>query len=377
MLKEIEKPGAGVVGARLLYPSGRLQHAGIVYLPRARRFDHEYRHRPGNYPPALETTEVLGVTGALMLVEKGFWDKLGGMDEQFFLSWEDVDFSLRAWAAGRRVLYTGQAYAVHPEGTTRANRKAASGLSGTRWTGRPKRVLAEMGQAFTSGWPDRSGGKIRFSRLQSAHWCKVPEEEVKKTGLNHAPSKPKKTRGYDEGSFCRVRSGIHDRFDHGIYQALKEDPEAGCAGLPQSFPALLHELRPEILLVAHGSKTPLNLVRYAHKLGSTTALWILEDPFEIDRHRGKMVESYDFVFTNERQAVKEYRRPRVFYLPFACNPHVSRPMAVPPKDHSDLCFVGIGFPNRLELFNSMVPFLKNLNVKLIGDWTRWENSTPS
>ena len=89
------------------------------------------------------------------------------------------------------------------------------------------------------------------------------------------------------------------------------------------------------------------------------------------------MESYDFVFTNERQAVKEYRRPRVFYLPFACNPHVSRPMAeIPPKYHSDLCFVGMGFPNRLELFNSMVPFLKNLNVKLIGDWTRWGKLHP-
>lgn len=68
--------------------------------------------------------------------------------------------------------------------------------------------------------------------------------------------------------------GIHDRFDHDIYQALKEDPGSRVWRVsPQSLStALLHELRPEILLVAHGSKTPLNLVRYAHKLGSTTAL---------------------------------------------------------------------------------------------------------
>ena len=175
MLREIEKPGVGVVGARLLYPSGRLQHASVVYLPRTRRFDHEYRHRPGNYPPALETTEVLGVTGALMLVEKGFWDKLGGMDEQFFLSWEDVDFSLRAWAAGRRVLYTGQAYAVHPEGTTRANRKAASWAFWHKMDRETKaRFWRKWGRFFTSGWPaPEAGGKLRFSRLQSAHWCKV------------------------------------------------------------------------------------------------------------------------------------------------------------------------------------------------------------
>ena len=51
-------------------------------------------------------------------------------------------------------------------------------------------------------------------------------------------------------------------------------------------------------------------------------------------------------------------------------------MAVPPKYRSDLCFVGMGFPNRLKLFNSMVPLLKNLNVKLIGDWTRWGKLHP-
>ena len=174
MLKEIEKPGAGVVGARLLYPSGRLQHAGIVYLPRARRFDHEYRHRPATARRRW-TTEVLGLP-ALMLVEKGFWNKLGGMDEQFFLSWEDVDFSLRTWAAGRRVLYTGQAYAVHPEGSTRANRKAASWAF---WHKMDRETKARFwrkwgGRFFTAGWPDpETGGKPRFSRLQADYWCKV------------------------------------------------------------------------------------------------------------------------------------------------------------------------------------------------------------
>src|SRR5690554_4743593 len=176
MLKEIEKPGAGVVGARLLYPSGRLQHAGIVYLPRARRFDHEYRHRPGNYPPALETTEVLGVTGALMLVEKGFWNKLGGMDEQFFLSWEDVDFSLRVWAAGRRVIYTGKAFAVHPEGFTRADKKAAARVFWAKKAKESKQWFwRKWRREFSvSGWPDPGkGAKTGISRLQAAHWLKI------------------------------------------------------------------------------------------------------------------------------------------------------------------------------------------------------------
>ena len=165
-----------MVGARLLYPGG---------LPAACR-----RCLPAAHPAVLTMStgtgrattrrpwkqrRSWGLLGALMLVEKGFWDKLGGMDEQFFLSWEDVDFSLRAWAAGRRVLYTGQAYAVHPEGTTRANRKAAS-LGFLAQDGQETKAGSggNGGRFFTSGWPDpEAGGKIRFSRLQSAHWCKV------------------------------------------------------------------------------------------------------------------------------------------------------------------------------------------------------------
>jgi len=171
--------------------------------------------------------------------------------------------------------------------------------------------------------------------------------------------------------------GIHDRFDHDIYTTLKENPACRVRKVsPKKLsPALIKEFRPQVFLVVHGSRTPLEMVRYAHRKGSTTVLWLLEDPFEIDRHR-MMVKAYDYVFTNERQAVKEYRRPRVFYLPFACNPRVHKSIAVPSKYRSDVCFVGMGFPNRIKILNALVPLLKNLNVKLIGNWERWGKLHP-
>lgn len=83
LVTEASRGRNGVVGARLLYPDRRIQHAGVYYLPEARCFDHLYRHKPGSFPPALQTREVLAVTGALMLVRRETWDKLGGMAEEF------------------------------------------------------------------------------------------------------------------------------------------------------------------------------------------------------------------------------------------------------------------------------------------------------
>ena len=132
------------------------------------------------------------------------------------------------------------------------------------------------------------------------------------------------------------------------------------------------------MLVMHGTYTQLPLVRYAKSLGAVTVLWLVEDPYEIDHHRGAMVNAYDYVFTNERQAVNEYRRPNVFYLPWCCNPKVNRSMPVPEIYRSDVCLVGMGFANRIRILNAIAPQLQGLNVKLIGDWQSWgEKLVPS
>ena len=119
MLQEAERPQVGVVGPRLLYPDHRIQHGGIIYVPETGGFDHEYRYQPENTPLALRSREVLGVTGAIMLINRTLWNNLGGMDQRFFVGMEDVDFCLRTWENGWRIIYSGAAYALHPEGTTR------------------------------------------------------------------------------------------------------------------------------------------------------------------------------------------------------------------------------------------------------------------
>ena len=172
--------------------------------------------------------------------------------------------------------------------------------------------------------------------------------------------------------------GFYYRYAYDIFTTLKRLQYKVRQISPRRLSSrIIKEFRPEVLLVVHGNRTPLEQVRYARSLGAKTVLWIVEDPYEIDLHRGRMVEAYDLVFTNERQAVSEYKHPHVFYLPWCCNPEVHRRLSVPAEYRSDVCFVGMGFPNRLKVLNQMAPYLKNLNVKLIGVWDRWGKLHPS
>ncbi|NLY74951.1 MAG: glycosyltransferase [Firmicutes bacterium] len=173
--------------------------------------------------------------------------------------------------------------------------------------------------------------------------------------------------------------GFHTRYAYDIYTSLINDFHFIVKQIhPQNLTQYtIRDFQPDVLLVVHGSRTPLTQVRYARTLGIITVLWLVEDPYEIDFHRGIMVNSFDLVFTNERQAVNEYTHPRVTYLPWCCNPRIHKKMNVSDNYRSDLCFVGMGFPNRVRILNSIASVLKPLNVKLIGEWNRWERLDPS
>lgn len=168
-------------------------------------------------------------------------------------------------------------------------------------------------------------------------------------------------------------SGFHSRYAFDIYNTLVRDfGYIAQHTSPQNLSSsMISKFHPDIMLVVHGTRTPLHLVRAAKARGATTVLWLIEDPYEIDHHRGRMVACYDYVFTNEQQAVNEYNHPRVFYLPWCCNPRVHKRIPVSGDYISDICFVGMGFANRVKILNEIAPFLKRFNLKLIGNWSRW------
>ena len=110
---------AAVVGARLLYPNGLLQHAGIYFSLLHRGFAHRFNLGPGDLPEALVPCRC-PVTGALQLIRHECLDGVGLYDEAFHMGWEDVDYCLRVFAAGRDVIYEPAACATHAESLFRS-----------------------------------------------------------------------------------------------------------------------------------------------------------------------------------------------------------------------------------------------------------------
>jgi GT2 family glycosyltransferase len=110
---------AAVVGARLLYPNGLLQHAGIYFSLLHRGFAHRLHLGPGDLPEALVPSRC-PVTGALQLIRHACLVEVGLYDEAFHMGWEDVDYCLRAFAAGLECVYEPAACATHAESLFRS-----------------------------------------------------------------------------------------------------------------------------------------------------------------------------------------------------------------------------------------------------------------
>jgi ADP-heptose:LPS heptosyltransferase/GT2 family glycosyltransferase len=122
LLEHAQRPEVGIVGARLLYPDGKVQHGGQYLAETHAR--HAFRFAdaddPGPFGLATVVRELSAVTGACQMVRAATFKTLGGFEEAHDIVNNDLDFCLRAQRAGLSVVYTPHVDLMHHELASRA-----------------------------------------------------------------------------------------------------------------------------------------------------------------------------------------------------------------------------------------------------------------
>jgi GT2 family glycosyltransferase len=123
----------GIVGPKLLYPDRTIQSAGSHRnLGAPEWFDHRYRFKPTDHGPANVGVPCLAMTGACMYVKRTLIESIGLLDERYPMAYEDVDWCLRAWEAGFRVMYHPPAALFHLESKSRGTDQGERELESQR-----------------------------------------------------------------------------------------------------------------------------------------------------------------------------------------------------------------------------------------------------
>jgi len=137
LLVPAESGAADIVGARLLYPDGTIQHAGVVFDKQGPL--HCFKRMPADIGEANRPRYLQAVTGACMLITAQLFQQLGGFDEEYKNGFEDVDLCLSAVHLGYRVYYQPDSVLIHHEESSQGRKlydeeNYARFLS--RWLGR-------------------------------------------------------------------------------------------------------------------------------------------------------------------------------------------------------------------------------------------------
>jgi len=121
MLQYSQQPAVGAVGAKLLFPNRRIQHAGVVLL-NGQPGHAYYNHPPeeiGYYLSVQVARNYLAVTGACAMTRAEVFREVGGYSEDFPLNYNDVDYGLKLREKGYRSVYVPEAELIHYESVSK------------------------------------------------------------------------------------------------------------------------------------------------------------------------------------------------------------------------------------------------------------------
>ncbi len=119
------QPSVGIVGAKLLFGNGKVQHAGVT-IGMGNAAGHIHRLEEGDAPGyqlrCLATQNMMAVTAACLLTPRALFESIGGLDEENFkVAYNDIDYCLKVEALGREIIWTPEARLFHHESVSRGD----------------------------------------------------------------------------------------------------------------------------------------------------------------------------------------------------------------------------------------------------------------
>ncbi|MCL2424835.1 MAG: glycosyltransferase [Oscillospiraceae bacterium] len=123
MLGYAQRNDVGAIGVKLYYPDMSIQHAGGVFTNDEHVCDHIFRYMPRNAHGYgnrdVLTQNMSWVTGACLMCSKELYEDIGYMNEDFEISYGDVDFCMKIIENGKSIIFNPFVELIHYEGKTR------------------------------------------------------------------------------------------------------------------------------------------------------------------------------------------------------------------------------------------------------------------
>ncbi len=250
MMGHAIRPDVGIVGAKLLYPDGKIQHAGVILGMRGPA-EHPFINRPpedrGYFGRAQLTQDLSAVTGACLLVRKSVYEQVGGLDEtDFKVSYNDIDLCLKVREAGLRIVFTPFALLLH-EGSASQKGKVESAPDEAKL----KRFAAEKDAMYRKWLP-----QLAFDPAYNRHLSLASTDFL----LDDQPC-----LSWDPEWRPRPRILVHpaDREGCGEYRIISPMRALNRAGMTQGWetmrlfePAEMQRMDPDVLVVQRQMEWP-------------------------------------------------------------------------------------------------------------------------
>jgi GT2 family glycosyltransferase len=125
MMVWAKQPNVGIVGAKLLFGNGLIQHAGVT-IGMGNAAGHIHRLEDGDalgyQNRCMATQNMMAVTAACLITPRSVFEDLGGLDyEHFKVAYNDIDYCLRVEKSGLNIIWTPEARLYHHESVSRGD----------------------------------------------------------------------------------------------------------------------------------------------------------------------------------------------------------------------------------------------------------------